>query len=217
MVEWRPSADEGAWHARATLLDLIRSFFKARSVLEVNTPLLTRSTVTDPHLHSFQINDSVAAAGGCLYLQTSPEYAMKRLLAAGSGPIYQICPAFRDEEHGIHHNPEFTLVEWYRPGYTLEDLMDEVDELLIQCLNSPPGKRLTYQQAFIQTIEMDPFSVEREILIRKASKLGLVDADQLDDDGILEFLFSHSVQPELGTGVCYVYHYPASQAALSRI
>ena len=196
---------------------MIRGFFKSRSVLEVTTPLLADATVTDPHIHSFQVPASTAGRGRCLYLQTSPEFAMKRLLAAGSGPIYQICPAFRDEEQGHHHNPEFTLVEWYRPGFNLEGLMAEMDALLTECLHTTAGRRLSYRQAFEQKLGLDPFTIEHPALTSRATELGLVGAQDLDTDGLLEFLFSHSVQPHLGPGISYVFDYPASQAALSRI
>ncbi len=216
-MNWRPSAGPGAWRARAQLLEVIRGFFKARSVLEVHTPLLAFGTVTDPHIHSIAVPDTVTGTDHGLYLQTSPEFAMKRLLAAGSGPIYQICPAFRDRERGSHHNTEFTLLEWYQPGFSLEDLMDEMDDLLAECLNCEAGKRLSYRQVFYDLIELDPHNAGRPALLRRATALGLVGGGELDDNGILDFLFTHAVQPQLGTGISYIFDYPASQAALSRI
>ena len=216
-MNWRPLAEPAVWHARAALLDTIRSFFKNRSVLEVTTPVLAASTVTDPHIHSFRVMDSGAGANPCLYLQTSPEYAMKRLLAAGSGPIYQICPAFRDEEHGRHHNCEFTLLEWYRPGFDLDQLLDEMDALLAECLGLTAGRRLRYQQVFEHFLQLDPFTAGPGVLSDKASRLGLAASRNLDTDGLLDFLFTQAIQPRLGPGLHYVMDYPPAQAALSRI
>ena len=119
---------------RASVLAEIRRFFAEREVMEVETPLLGTSTVTDVHLQSFEVRAHDLSEIP-LFLQTSPEYAMKRLLAAGSGPIYQIAKAFRSGERSRLHNPEFTLIEWYRPGFSLTDLMDEVEQL-ITCLLS---------------------------------------------------------------------------------
>jgi len=196
---------------------VIRKFFNDRAVLEVNTPLLATHTVTDPHIHSFSVGGNSKAKDRRLYLQTSPEYAMKRLLACGSGAIYQICPAFRDEAGGRVHNPEFMLVEWYQPGYKLEDLMTEVDELLAECLGVTPGRRLSYAQAFKAALNLDPFTCGRKTLVSMASSLGLQGAQNLNTDGVLDFLFAHSVQPQLGSGTCHIFNYPVSQAALSKI
>ncbi len=145
---------------------------------------------------------------------------MKRLLAAGSGPIYQICKAFRDGEAGRWHNPEFSLLEWYRPGYDHRRLMDEVDELVRGLLDRPPAVRITYAEAFTQGVGVDPFAASDATLASRAVALGL-SADiikGLDRNGRLDFLFSHGVQPALaGLGSVFVYDYPASQAALARI
>ena len=126
--DWRPTAGLPALRARAAMLAHIREFFRRRDVLEVETPLLCRGTVTDPGLDAIACGDH--------WLQTSPEYAMKRLLAAGSGPIFQICKAFRAAESGAAHNPEFSLLEWYRPGFTLRELMDETAALAGECITA---------------------------------------------------------------------------------
>ena len=159
MAAWQPTAQLSTLQRRAAILAQIRAFFKSRGVLEVETPLLSQSTVTDPHLHSF-ITDYQTDNGDhqkTLYLQTSPEFAMKRLLASGSGPIYQIARAFRNKgEQGRWHNPEFTLLEWYRPGFQLNHLMDETECLLQTLLKCQPAKRFTYSSFFKQFLNIDP-------------------------------------------------------------
>ena len=140
MSTWRPSASLSMLATRSAILQKIRTFFAARNVLEVETPLLMPTSVTDPYIQS------VKADGG--YLQTSPEYAMKRLLAAGSGDIFQLCKAFRKEEQGPWHNIEFTMLEWYRLGFDHHALMDEVEALLQMILQMPAAERLSYSEAF---------------------------------------------------------------------
>ena len=130
------------------MLAAVRGFFSARGVLEVETPLLGGGTVTDPAL------EPLACAGR--WLQTSPEYAMKRLLAAGSGPIYQVCKAFRGGEAGPRHNPEFTLLEWYRPGFALDELMAEVADLVRELLGEKPVEMLSYRELFRRHLDLDP-------------------------------------------------------------
>lgn len=214
---WRPSAGVDALGLRARLLAGIREFFAERDILEVETPALARAGATDPHIASLA---TACATVGRLYLQTSPEFAMKRLLAAGSGPIYQICRAFRDGERGRLHNPEFTLLEWYRPGFDHHRLMDELDALMDRVLGAgPPARRLTYRDAFVARVGIDPFVADTDTLRVRAEESGLVlDEDAgADRDTLLEFLFSHAVQPALGNGRVCVYDYPASQAALARV
>ncbi len=147
-MTWRPTASFENLRIRAEVLATIRDFFAKRNVLEVETPLLYPSSTPDPHLHSLTTE---IQGSGKFYLQTSPEFPMKRLLAAGSGPIYQITKAFRDAELGSRHNPEFTMLEWYRPGFDHHALMDEVDVLIQTILATPNSDRISYRELFLST------------------------------------------------------------------
>lgn len=203
------------------MLTAIRAFFAARDVLEVETPLLCQSIGTDPHLDFF----SVPATGNALrYLQTSPEFAMKRLLAAGSGSIYQICKAFRRDEAGRMHNPEFTLLEWYRLDCDLAGLMDDMEDLL-RCLDEEglgegAAIRIRYHDAFLQYTGLAPLEASFHELAACAARHGLPEAPDLcgtDRSLWLDLLFSHIIQPQLGRhGPCFVYEYPACQPSLAR-
>lgn len=203
--------------ARAALIDRIREFFKLRGLLEVDTPLLCSSGVTDPAIEPLVVErgNSVASPR---YLQTSPEYAMKRLLAAGSGPIFQIARAFRDGEAGSRHNPEFTLLEWYRPGFDYHQLMEEVAALVMHCLGDLTVEYHSYRQLFLDLLGIDPFLATLAELEQRAKAeldIGSVTGDR---DLWLDLLMSHLIEPRLQQrGLCFVYDYPASQAALSRI
>jgi lysyl-tRNA synthetase class 2 len=206
------------------MLAVLRDYFAAAGVLEVETPLACRTAGTDPHLKPMAARYAGPGAprGISLYLQTSPEFAMKRLLADGNGPIYQICKAFRNGEAGRLHNPEFTLLEWYRPGYDLPLLMDEVAQVLRLALDQPDLGRetLTYAQAFEQQLGIDVFALTPERLQRVAVDHHVLGADvlTLDRDGWLDLLLSHLVQPRLGdSALCFVTDYPATQAALARL
>ncbi|MBS1214350.1 MAG: uncharacterized protein H6R26_2967 [Proteobacteria bacterium] len=225
--DWQPSCDRSALVARAELNAAIRRFFAERGVLEVETPLLCRHTGTDPNLQPFlthfHLPGETAGAGLPLYLQTSPEFAMKRLLAAGSGSIFQICKAFRNEESGRFHNPEFTLLEWYRVEFELSNLMDEIDALLTALLRGRrgllPSERLAYREVFLQWVGADPLENLQE-LSTCARQRGLQDADRLcgeDRTLWLDLLFSHLVQPHLGADrLSFVYDYPAILPSLAR-
>lgn len=220
-ASWRPTAPLEALRFRAELMARTRAFFAERGVLEVETPLLASAPVTDPRLASFTTEYRGPGAPSPLtrYLQTSPEFAMKRLLAAGSGPIFQLGKAFRDGEAGRRHNPEFTLLEWYRPGFDHHRLMDEMDELLARTLGSPPAERLTYQEAFQRHAGLDPLS--SPVAELRAAALGaLGQAPELgeDRDGWLDLLVSLVIEPHLGHGrPTFLFDYPASQAALARL
>lgn len=219
---WAPSASIETLKKRAAILRTIREFFYTRNVMEVETPSLSSASVTDVHLASFntQFVGPGHAGGLPLYLQTSPEFAMKRLLAAGSGPIFQLCKAFRNEEAGRHHNPEFTMLEWYRPGFDEFALMDEMDELMQLILNVEPAERLTYQQAFEQVLSLDPLTATLTQLQALACDHGFADIakNETNKDTLLQLLFCMKVEPTIGqTKPCFVYHFPASQAALAQI
>ncbi|WP_191135356.1 elongation factor P--(R)-beta-lysine ligase, partial [Pasteurella canis] len=189
-------------------------------LLEVETPILSEFGVTDVHLSTFdtEFNSPFAEQSKKLWLSTSPEYHMKRLLAAGSGPIFQLCHVFRNEESGRHHNPEFTMLEWYRPHFDMYRLINEVDDLLQQILDCPPTESLSYQFVFQEYVGLDPLSVDREELIAKAKEYNLLSAEEEDRDTLLQFLFSTIVEPNIGKEhPIAVYHFPATQAALAQI
>jgi len=195
----------------------VREFFAVRGVLEVETPQLCPSTVTDPAIETLAV-----LAGRSLdrprFLQTSPEYAMKRLLAAFGEPIYQIARVFRDGEVGKRHNPEFTLLEWYRPGLEYHALMDEVAELVCLVIGARPTVKLSYREVFARHLQVDPLLASDDEL--RALAVAHVDVGQLDGDRDLwlDLLMSHVIEPQLsGDGLHFIYDYPASQAALSEI
>jgi elongation factor P--(R)-beta-lysine ligase len=207
---WRPLATRETLQARADLYRSVRAFFDARGVLEVETPLLSAHATVDRHIESFATTDG-------RWLQTSPEFAMKRLLAAGSGPIWQIAKVFRREEAGRHHNPEFSLLEWYRPGFDHHALMSEVESLL-QALGAPAGPyaRRTYREAFLEHAGFDPWAVTTATL-RELPQADALPADA-DRDSLLDLWMSHRVGPQLGLGCpAFLYDFPASQAALARV
>jgi elongation factor P--(R)-beta-lysine ligase len=204
----------------------IRSFFANRDVLEVETPLLCQAAATDPGLSIFvtQLIGAGRSHPQMRYLQTSPEYAMKRLLAAGSGAIYQITRAFRNEESGRCHNPEFSLLEWYRPGFSLSRLIAEIDAL-IRSLFSParplqPGISISYQDLFYAHTGLDALTFDLDAYNAYAQTHGLADATRLcgrRHGHWLDFLFSERVQPALGKqAVSFVYDYPAVLPSLAR-
>lgn len=223
-VEWRPSATLETIRARAVLLGRIRDHFQQAGVLEVETPACSRYGVTDPAIEGFTTRYTGPAApeGWELYLQTSPEFPMKRLLAAGSGPIYQLCKVFRNGELGRRHNPEFTLLEWYRPGFDHHLLMDEVAALINRLGERPLAvEKLSYREVFERHLQLDPHTATLESLRRRAIELGVPGAGELQldhRDGWLDLLLTHLVEPHLGrAGMTFLYDYPASQAALARV
>jgi lysyl-tRNA synthetase class 2 len=215
MDDWRPAASPAARALRAELLAAVRGFFARRGVLEVETPLLASHGVTDPAIEPLVVQGG-AIVPAPRYLQTSPEYAMKRLLAAGSGPIYQLGRAFRDGEAGRRHNPEFTLLEWYRPGFDHHALMAEVGELLEHCLGRTGWRKVSYGDLFRDHFDLDPHRAGTGALAALARAELDSGGLELDRDGWLDLLLSHRIEPALEGIVC-VHGYPASQAALARI
>lgn len=223
MPEWRPSAGLEVLRARAQMLAQVRAFFAAREVLEVETPALCNAGVTDPHLAN-PVTTCLLPGDHeprRLYLQTSPEYAMKRLLAAGSGAIYQIGKAFRGDEAGRYHNPEFTLVEWYRPGLDYADIMAETAALLEAVTGRLAAvERVSYAEAFRRHAGVDPLRAPLQDIVDRASSAGIHidDAERLGRDEWLDLLLSHLVAPRLGRdGPAFLTEFPASQAALARV
>lgn len=215
---WRPSATLTALKQRAQLLQSIRQFFIERDVMEVETPSLSHTSVTDPFINSMSVHVCVRSSD-THYLQTSPEYAMKRLLAAGSGPIFQIAKAFRQDEQGARHNPEFTMLEWYRPGFDHHALMDEMDELLQLVLRCERADRMSYKELFMLYVQLDPHDATIAELATCASQHAIHLQDAIDDrDTWLMLIMSHVIEPKIGFDrPLFLYDFPASQSALARI
>ena len=225
MTDWKPSASLAALRQRGQLLHSLRAWFHGHQVLEVSTPLLSHHAPVDPHIDSFQtgLQPAGQTTAAPLYLQTSPEFAMKRLLAAGSDDIYFLGPVFRNGEAGKRHNPEFTMLEWYRQGIDHHQLMTEITDLLASVCDFREQDRLSYQSLFEKTFAINPHTAEdadlRQLVHdRIDSELG-----SLARNDCLDLLFSQCIEPQLGKsdeqglhGV-YVYDYPASMAALARL
>ncbi|WGE59020.1 elongation factor P--(R)-beta-lysine ligase [Actinobacillus equuli] len=219
-IEWKPTASIQNLIKRSQIMAEIRQFFKDRGVLEVETPALSEFSVTDVHLSTFstQFLSPFASEAKTLHLMTSPEYHMKRLLAAGSGSIFQLCRVFRNEEAGKRHNPEFTMLEWYRPHFDMYRLINEVDDLLQQIPDCEPAESYSYQFVFQTYVGLDPLSATRAQLVEKARKHGFPCEDDENRDTLLQFLFSEIVEANIGKErPTAVYHFPSSQAALAQI
>ena len=208
--------------ARAGLYHTIRQFFAERGVMEVDTPLLSQAATCDVQIDSYDCASRDADGAASRYLQTSPEFAMKRLLASGVGAIYQIAHAFRSGEAGRYHNPEFSILEWYRPGFDLAALMDEVRELLQECLGRAcPVHTVPYVDLFQQYLGVNPHLTTMDELATVARTKGLGDAAHICGDRLsdwLDLLFSQCVQPKMRPEVLYFVHdYPVCQAMLAKI
>lgn len=217
-LRWHPSASIPTLHQRAQLLAQIRQFFNRRAYLEVETPVMGHYGITDLYLS----NVTGYCQAKTTYLQTSPEYHMKRLLAAGSGPIFQLARVFRDDELGRWHNPEFTLLEWYQLGIDHHALMAEVDELLRDTLNCEPLIKKTYQEVFLSICAIDPFVAswrELQDALRHYNLEQILSADESDPDQYLFLLMSHVIEPALASEnrPVAVYDFPESQAALAQV
>jgi lysyl-tRNA synthetase class 2 len=219
-ANWRPGIDRPQLERRAAAFTAIRGFFAARGALEVDTPQLVRHAVTDPNLHSAVVHDSLGARAG--YLHTSPEYAMKRLLAAGSGDIWQLCHVFRGDDEGPLHNPEFMMLEWYRLGWPMARLMAEVDELLrlLQGSTLPAAVELGYEQAFRSQLGVSALEDSDARLAQCARDAGCDAAlvARCTRDELLDLMMGLLIGPKLGlAGPLFLHGYPASQAALARL
>ena len=220
-LNYQPTCDLSALRARANMYAQIREFFAKREVLEVETPILSQAGVTDVYLASVQATRHMLGKAATHYLHTSPEFAMKRLLASGSGPIYQICKVFRDDEHGRKHNSEFTMLEWYRPGFTLKDLMFEVTDLLNVVLQQRFGEVrptiLSYKHAFMDRLDLNPLQATTKELQDAARRVGL-NLDLGDDRlGYIDLLFSHMVEPSLGFDTpVFLTDFPPELASLAK-
>lgn len=207
---WSPLASLTSLQQRAGMVQQIRNFFLQRNVLEISTPLLANSTITDPNIASLQLaNDA--------YLQTSPEFHMKRLVAAYECDIYQITKAFRDDEHGNLHNREFTILEWYRLGFSYQDLMDEVEELLTMLINKPVFKQ-SYQELFQEYLQVDVTNLSLLKCQQLADNHNLhIVATDLTVMQYLDLFMSSLIEPQLPRGVYFIYDFLPPQAALAKI
>ena len=219
MPDWRPTASLENMKMRARMLQGIRAFFVDNEALEVETPILSAAAITDPQLESFSTRFNQQN----YYLHTSPEFYMKRLLASGSGDIYQLARVFRLDELGKYHNPEFTMLEWYRCGFDHHQLMDEIESLLKVLLdkNTLPVKRLSYQQAFIEALQIDPLDASAGLLNECALAHGVEIPQGMnlaDKDMWLDWLMVEKVAASFNKkGFTFLYNYPASQAALAKL
>jgi len=220
-ADWRPGADHSALRLRARLNACLRQFFGVREVLEVETPILSQAGNTDPRIASFQTAFSGPAQGGAAirYLRTSPEYALKRLLAAGIGDCYELGRVFRDGEAGRRHNPEFSMLEWYRVGWDHLQLMDEVAELVQVALalvgRSCTPRRVGYRALFRDALGIDPFTAAEAELAGALDGHG-IDARGLRRDDWLDLLLSHRLQPAFPADQLLLLHgFPPSQCALA--
>lgn len=218
--DWQPSASLDVLRQRAALFQTIRDFFQQRSVLEVDTPILGRFGVTDLHLDNLETSLSHFPQQR-FQLQTSPEYAMKRLLAAYSQSIYQLGKVLRDDEAGRFHNPEFTMLEWYRIGFTMQELIDEVTCLLHLVLGELNVQQSTYQALFEKYLNIDPLTISVENLkacLMYDERIADLVERETDKDTLLQLAMALVIEPQLDKSqITIVHRFPASQAALAQI
>nr|WP_298120184.1 EF-P lysine aminoacylase EpmA [uncultured Pseudoxanthomonas sp.] len=222
-MNWQPSASMDALSLRASLNRLVREFFHDRHVLEVETPMMSRAGNTDPNIASFALEFSGRTEGASRtrWLRTSPESPLKRLLAAGVGDCYELGRVFRDGEAGGRHNPEFTMLEWYRVGWTLAPLMDETVALVQSALalvgRTATASRISFRDLYLQRLGLDPMTADLDTVRNAASGIA-IDGEGLTHDDWLDLLMTHRIQPDFPRDqILAVYDYPASQCALARI
>lgn len=214
--QWKPVTSQAILAQRAKILADIRQFFLERGVLEVETPLVGKYSVTDPFMKAITTDNPVGSEDR-YYLQTSPEYAMKRMLADGFGAIFQICKAFRQGEHGSRHNPEFTLLEWYRPGFDHLDLMAELARLLEKLMPGTICTNISYHDLFQQHFNINPHRVDCSVLETIAREHIDLQMDSDNRDDWLNLIISEIIEPQLGRDhPQIIFDYPASQAALAK-
>lgn len=214
MTDWQPTASTARLQARSRLLQDIRGYFSDRDILEVETPLISKAGNTDPEIQSIRTDTGA-------YLRTSPEFPLKRLLAAGSGDIFELGRVFRAGESGRFHNPEFTMLEWYRTGISYHQLMDEIAGLVRFCghgkFDQWPEQRFSYRQLFLHHLDIDPFCADSRELSAAAKKHNITDIE-LERRQWLDLLISMVIQPALPEEcLTFIYDFPIEQAALARI
>ncbi|MBB5211350.1 EF-P lysine aminoacylase EpmA [Microbulbifer hydrolyticus] len=210
---WQPSAPLQNLRRRATLLADIRRFFSERQVLEMEVPILSRRATSDPHIDSI----TAECGGETAYLATSPEFGLKRLVAAGIGDCYYLGKAFRNGEAGGRHNPEFTMLEWYRMGWDDHRLMIEVGEFLSHILKISKVHSYSYRALFLQQLGVDPHRASFEELKATVAKVLELSFEPAGRDECLDLLMSHHIEPGMDEGITLVYDFPATQAALARV
>ena len=221
--EWLPSASFESLRLRARLYAGIREFFSGRGVLEVETPILSAAGNTDPNISSFTVRfeGSVNAGSAQRWLRTSPEYPLKRLLAAGVGDCYELGRVFRNGEAGRRHNPEFTMLEWYRVGWDHHRLMQEVADL-VQDVFAASGRKIevesiAYRALYRDRLGLDPFTASIEVLRNALGEIR-IDDEGLQRDDWLDLLMTHRLQPGFRADrLTFVHGYPSSQCALARV
>jgi len=220
---WAPSGSRDALRLRAWVNRLVREFFFARDVLEVETPIMSRAGNTDANIASFSLDFSGRTDGAprTRWLRTSPEFPLKRLLAAGVGDCFELGRVFRDGEAGGRHNPEFTMLEWYRVGWTLEPLIEETVALVQAALamigRRATASRISFRELYRRRLGFDPMTADLDV-VRNAAAGIAVDGEGLNRDDWLDLLMTHALQPTFGRDEILVVHdYPATQSALARV
>ena len=222
-MNWHPTASLEILRFRAEVISACRWFFQEQDILEVTTPALSRFATTEPNIESFAVRFTTQPSS-YRYLHSSPELPMKRLLAAGSGPIYQISQVFRDSDHGHYHRPEFTLLEWYRPGWDYQCLMREVEFLVrsmpMQVTAPIQSQQFSYRELFLHYLSLDPFTANVMDCSACCERHKLSVPDNMGDaiDPWLDLLLSVLIAPKLPqNGLTFIYDFPISQAALAQV
>lgn len=214
---WQPTATVENLRLRAQLIQKIRNFFQARNILEVETPQLAQYGVTDPYMPLIQADNPLDKSHDQWFLQSSPEYAMKRLLSADSGSIFQICKAYRHGEVSRRHNPEFSMLEWYRIGFDDQQLMQEINDLLKELFNVDCIQK-TYGEVFQDYLNINPYHASINELINCCKQHLDFQMSSDNRDDWLNLLIAEVIEPQLPKETpCFITNYPASQAALAKI